>query len=93
MHTRAVMKTLVHAHIIVLVSVLVLQSFHACGERTCTAAWTITLDNWSSGSLAGRAVRVANGLPKLWFHAVYQDITANTADVSSSFVRSHGIYK
>ena len=36
---------------------------------------------------------VCQRIKESWFHAVYQDIAANTADVSSLFVRSHDIYK
>ena len=64
MHARAVMKTLVHAHILVLVSASVLRYFQACGDRTCKAASLDNFDNWSSGSLASRAVRLASSLPK-----------------------------
>ena len=42
------------------------------------------------------AVRLASGLSKnqrVVVYAICQDIATNTAGVSSSFVRSHGIYK
>ena len=36
---------------------------------------------------------VCRGIKESWFHAVHLDIAANTADVSSLFVRPHGVYK
>ena len=63
MHARAVMKTLVHAHILLLVSASVLPYFQACGDRTCTVASPSPLTT-SSGSLTSQVVRLASGLPK-----------------------------
>ena len=55
--------------------------------------YIITFDNWLSGSFASRAVRLASVLSKNQRVVVSQDITTNTVDVSSLFVRAHDIYK